>query len=292
VNIEGYTAQRGEDMEVGFNLAGPRYFQTIQTPLLRGRDFDERDVKGAPGVVIVNESFARRYFPNQEALGKRLSVSGQQGPFLEIIGIARDGKYWSLFEESRPFFSLPLLQHYQGFAMLLVRHDGDHRQLIEAIRPAILAVDRDLLIVQLTTMNDHIGMGLLPLRIASIASLVFGGLALLLSGLGIYGLIAYFAGQRTREIGVRLALGAQRKHILKLVVSQGITIVVIGIALGIASAFATTRLLASFLIGIGPTDALTFALVAASLAIVALLACWIPARRAMKVDPLVALRYE
>ena len=292
VNIEGYTARRGEDMEVAFNLAGPRYFQTMQTPLQRGRDFDERDVKGAPGVVIVNETFARRYFPNQEALGKRLSVSGSHGPFLEIVGIARDGKYWSLFEETRPFFSLPLLQHYQEFAIVLLRHDGDHRQLIEAIRPAILDVDRNLLIVEVTTMSDHIGMSLLPLRIASIASLIFGGLALLLSGLGIYGLIAYFAGQRTREIGVRLALGAQTKDILKLVLSQGIAIVVIGITLGMAGAFAATRLLSSFLIGVRPTDFLTFAGVAASLGLVALLACWIPARRATKVDPLVALRYE
>ena len=292
VNIEGYTPQPGEDMEVGFNLAGPHYFQIIQTPLQRGRDFDERDIKGAPGVVIVNESFARRYFPNQEALGRRISVTGSHGPFLEIVGVARDGKYRSLFEESRPFFSLPLLQHYQGFANLLLRHDGDHRQLMEALRPAILAMDHDLLILKITTMTDHIGMGLLPLRTASIASLVFGGLALMLSGLGIYGLISYFAGQRTREIGVRLALGAQRKDILKLVLSQGITIVVVGIALGMAGAFAATRLLSSFLIGVSPTDFLTFAGVAASLAIVALLACWIPARRATKVDPLVALRYE
>src|SRR6185503_13805094 len=258
VNIEGYTPQRGEDMEVGFNLVGPHYFQTMQTPLQRGRDFDERDVRGAPGVVIINEAFARRYFPDQEALGKRLSVTGRQGQFLEIVGISRDGKYSSLFEETRPFFSLPLLQHYQEFAIVLLRHDGDHRRLIEAIRPAILAVDRDLLIVRLTTMSDHIGMSLLPLRIASIASLIFGGLALLLSGLGIYGLIAYFAGQRTREIGVRLALGAQRKDILKLVLSQGIAIVGIGMTLGIAGAFATTRLLTSFLIGVGATDALTF----------------------------------
>jgi putative ABC transport system permease protein len=176
--------------------------------------------------------------------------------------------------------------------MLLLRHDGDPRQLIEAVRPAILALDHDLFITEITTMRDHIGLAMLPLRIASISSLIFGGLALLLSGLGIYGLISYFAGQRTREIGVRLALGAQTKDILKLVLSQGIEIVVIGIALGIAGAFAATRLLSSFLIGVKPTDVLTFAGMAASLAVVALLACWIPARRATKVDPLVALRHE
>lgn len=292
VNIEGYIPQRGEGMEVAFNLVGPHYFQTMQTQLQRGRDFSERDIRGAPGVVIVNETMARRYFPDQDALGKRLSISGPQGPFLEIIGIARDGKYWSLFEEPRPFFSLPLLQNYQEFAVLLLRTDSGSQRLSETVRQEVLALDRNLLILNLTTMNEHIGLALVPLRIVSISSLILGGLALLLAGLGIYGLIAYFAGQRTREIGVRLALGAQRKDILKLVLNQGIAIVMIGIGVGVVAAFATTRLLTSFLFGTSATDLLTFAGVVAALAIVALLACWIPARRATKVDPMVALRYE
>ncbi|HSB09710.1 MAG TPA: ABC transporter permease [Blastocatellia bacterium] len=292
VNIEGYARQRDEDMELAFNLVGPNYFHTMQTPLLGGRDFNERDVRGAPGVVIINETLARRYFPGQEALGKRLSVSGPDGPFLEIIGITRDGKYWSLFEEPRPFFSLPLLQQYQGFAVLVLRAERDPRLLIETVRQEILEQDRNLSITSMTTMTEHIGMALLPLRIAGIGSIIFGGLALLLAAIGIYGLTAYFARQRTHEIGVRLALGAQRKDILRLVLNHGIVIVLIGIGLGIAAAFATTRLLASFLFGVSATDALTFAGVATALAIVALLACWIPARRAMKVDPMVALRYE
>jgi predicted permease len=193
VRFEGYTSQPGEDMEVAFNLAGPRYLETMQTPVQRGRDFNEGDRKGATAVAIVNETLARRYFPNQEDIGKRLSVSGPQGPFVEIVGIACDGKYWSLFEEPRPFFSLAILQEYQGYVNVVLRTDGDPSRLIETVRSQILALDPKLLIENITTMNDHIAAGLLPLRIASIASMVFGALALLLSGLGIYGLVAYLA---------------------------------------------------------------------------------------------------
>jgi ABC-type lipoprotein release transport system permease subunit len=243
-------------------------------------------------VVIVNETLARRYFPGQEALGKRLNLAGTNRPPLEIIGIARDGKYRSLMEEPRPFFSLPLLQHYQGFAVLLLRTEDDPRLLIDTVRREILAQDRNLTILEMTTMTEHIGLALLPLRIAGTAAIIFGGLTLGLAGLGIYGLIAYFVRQRTHEIGVRLALGAQPKDILRLVVKQGIVIMLIGIGFGIVAAFAATRLLSSFLFGVSATDPLTFAGAAASLAIVALLACFLPARRATKVDPLIALRYE
>jgi putative ABC transport system permease protein len=292
VHIQGYSPQPGEDMEIAFNLVGPHYFRTLQTPLLRGRDFTEQDVRGAPGVVIINESLARRYFPDQDALGKRLSVSGSRGPYLEIIGITRDGKYWSLFEEPRPFYSLPLLQEHQEFANLLLRTEGDPRHLSETVRGEIQKLDPDLMVLGVRTMEEHIGFSLLPLRIASISSMVFGGLGVMLAGLGIYGLVAYFTGQRTREIGVRLALGAQRKDIIQLVLGQGLGIVAIGIVLGILAALAATRPLASFLFGVSPTDVLTMAGVASSLAIVGLLACWIPARRATRVDPMVALRYE
>ena len=292
VYIEGYTRQRGENMELAFNLTGPNYFHAMQTPLLRGRDFNERDVKGAPGVVIVNETLARRYFPGQDAVGKRLSRFGPEGPFLEIIGVARDGKYWSLVEEPQPFIYLPLLQNYQEAAALLLRVDGDPRLLIETARREILAQDRNILIWDVATMTEHIGMALLPLRIASVASIVFGALTLSLACLGIYGLVAYFVGLRTREIGVRLALGAQPKDILKLVLNQGIRIVLIGGALGLGVAFATTRLLSSFLFGVSATDPLAFTGVVSSLVVAALLACWIPARRATKVDPMIALRCE
>jgi macrolide transport system ATP-binding/permease protein len=292
VNIEGYTPQRGEDMEQAFNIVGPGYFQTMKTQLVRGRDFNERDVAGAPGVVIINETMARRYFPSQEALGKRLSVTGPRGEYLEIIGIARDGKYWSLGEEPRPFFSLPLLQNYQEGATLLVRTEGDPRLAIEAARRDLLTLDRNLLITETTTMTEHLGMALLPLRIASIASAIFGMLALLLASIGVYGVVAYFVSQRTREIGIRIALGAERNDVLKLVLKQSLVIVLTGVALGMVGAFALSRLLASFLFGVSATDLVTFVGVAVLLSLASLLAAWIPARRATKVDPMIALRYE
>ena len=292
INIQGYTPGQGEDMEIAFNLVGPHYFETMQTPLQRGRDFTEQDAAGAPGTIIINETFARRYFPGEEPIGKKISVTGSHGPFLEIVGVAKDGKYWSLFEEPRPFFSLPLLQHYQGFAHIMVRTDGDPLNHIEAIRSEIQALDNTLTIVESATMNQHIEFAMLPLRIASISSLVFGGLASLLAGVGIYGLISYVTRQRTREIGVRVALGAQRRDIIKLVLGQGLAIVVIGIMVGVLVTFAATRPLAGFLFGVSPTDLLTVASVAISVAFISLLACWIPALRASKVDPLVALRYE
>jgi macrolide transport system ATP-binding/permease protein len=292
VDIEGYHPQRGEITEIAFNLVGPHYFRTMETPLLRGRDFTERDVAGAHGVVIINETLARRFFPGQDALGKRLSIHGPDGPFLEIIGIARDGKYWSLGEETQPFFSLPLLQNYQGYSRLVLRAENDPRLLIESVRQEILAIDRNLRISDPITMSEHIGFALMPLRIGSIASAIFGLLAMLLACLGLYGVVAYFVGLQTREFGVRIALGACGSDILKLVFRQGMGLVVIGVALGLVGSFAAARLLSSFLFGVGAMDLMTLISVAVLLGIASLLACYIPARRAMKVDPVIALRCE
>jgi putative ABC transport system permease protein len=279
-------------MEIYSNTVGPRYFQTMEIPLLRGREFTEQDRAGAPGVVIINEALARRYFPDQEALGKRLSLSGAAGPWLEIIGIARDSKYISPFEEPRPFFSLPFLQHYQAGGTLLVRTENDPQHLLETARRELLALDRNLHVLNTTTMTEYLGLALLPLRIGSLAAAIFGLLTLLLASLGVYGVVAYFVGQQRREIGVRLALGARRGDILKLVLRQGLGITLSGIALGLAASFALTRVLASYLYGVSALDLLTFVGVAVLLAGLALVACWLPARRATKVDPMIALRCE
>jgi predicted permease len=264
----------------------------MEIPLLRGREFSEQDRSGAPGVIVINEALARRYFPGQDALGKRLSLSGAAGPWLEIIGIARDGKYISLFEETRPFFSMPFQQRYQEASTLLVRTESDPRLLLETARRELLALDRNLHILNTTTMTEHLGLALLPLRIGSLAAAIFGLLTMLLASLGVYGVVAYFVGQQKREIGIRLALGAHRSDILKLVFRQGLGIALSGIALGLTVSFVLTRVLASYLYGVSALDLLTFVGVAMLLAIVALLACWIPARRATQVDPLIALRCE
>jgi predicted permease len=292
VTIEGYQPRPGEDMELYSNVVGPRYFQTMEIPLLRGREFSEQDRAGAPGVVIINESLQRRYFPGQDALGKRLSLSGAAGPWLEIIGIARDGKYISLFEEPRPFFSLPFRQRYGEAGTLLVRTENDPRLLLETARRELLKLDRNLHILNATTMTEHLSLALLPLRIGSLAAAIFGLLALLLASLGIYGVVAYFVGLQRREIGLRLALGARPGDILRLVFRQGLSITLSGMALGLLASLALTRLLSSFLYGVSALDLLTFVGVATLLSVVALLACWIPARRATKVDPMMALRHE
>ncbi|MEW6206880.1 MAG: ABC transporter permease, partial [Acidobacteriota bacterium] len=292
VTIEGYQPRPGEDMEIYANIVGPHYFQTMEMPLLRGRDFNEQDRIGAPDVVIINEAMARRYFPGQEALGKRLSLSGAAGPWLEIIGIVRDGKYISLFEESRPFFSLPFLQHYREAGTLLVRTQNDPQRSLETARSELLALNRNLHIVNTTTMQEYISLALLPLRMGSLAAAIFGLLTMLLASLGVYGVVAYFVGHQTREIGIRLALGARRSDIMKMVLRQGLDIVLSGIALGLLASFALTRLLASFLYGVSVVDLFTFLGVSTLLTMVTLVACWIPARRATRVDPMIALRYE
>ena len=292
ITIEGYQPRPGEDMEIYANKVGPHYFQTMEMPLVRGRDFNEQDRVGAPGVVIINEAMARRYFPGQEALGRRLSLSGVAGPWLEIIGVARDAKYISLFEEQRPFFSLPFQQHYQDGSTLLLRTENDPRRLLETARQELLALDRNLHVMNATTMTEYLSLTLLPLRIGSLAAAIFGLIALLLASLGIYGVVAYFVGLQQREIGVRLALGARRGDILKLVLRQGLNLTLSGIVLGLLASFALASVMASFLSGVSAFDLWTFGGVAALLAVVALLACWIPARRATKVDPMIALRVE
>ncbi|MCA1591411.1 MAG: ABC transporter permease [Acidobacteria bacterium] len=292
VRFEGYQPQPGEDMEVAFSSAGPEYFRTMGITLLRGRDFSERDTAGAPGVVVINEALARRYFPGQDALGRHLSISGPKGPFLEIVGIARDGKYWTLGEEARPFMTFPLLQNYEGAATLMIRTEGDPQSLVSPVRGEIRTLDQNVLVDSAKTMTEHMGLALLPARVAGSVLGVFGLVALVLASIGIYGVVAFYVGQRTREFGIRVALGAQAGDILGLVLKEGMLIVAVGVALGLAGAFAVTRLLSSFLYGISPGDPLTFTSVSLLLVGVALLACLVPARRATKVDPMVALRYE
>jgi putative ABC transport system permease protein len=284
-------------MEVHFNVVGPGYFETMRIPIFRGRSFTGQDRQGAPGVVIVNEAFAQRYWSGQDPIGKRLSLGwaqegGQPIYPLEVIGVAKDGKYVTLGEDPRPFVYYPHRQNYEAAMTVLVRTTGDPKTLVEAVRNEVRALDPHLPTFDVKTLTEHMGITLLPVRLAATLLGIFGFLALLLAAVGIYGVVSYSVSQRTHEIGIRMALGARAWDVLRLVIAQGLSLTLIGVAIGLAAAFGATRFLTFLLYGISPTDPLTFVGLSALLAAVALLACYIPARRAMKVDPMVALRYE
>jgi predicted permease len=290
--IEGYQPQPGEDTETAYNIVGPRYFDTMRIALLRGRSFTEADGANAPPVVIVNDAFARRYWPGGDALGKRLSANGSRGPFREIVGVVRTGKYNTLGEEPRPFYYLPLLQEYQGTVVLHARTSTDPRALIATVREAIRSADAAVPVFDAKTMEDQMLVALLPARLAGILLGAFGMLALLLAAVGIYGVMAYSVAQRTREIGLRMALGAGAREMLVLIIGEGARLTGLGLAIGIIGALGLTRFISSLLYGIQPADVVSFGGAAVVLGLTAVLACYIPARRAIRVNPVVALRYE
>ena len=282
----------GEGMSTGFNVVGPNYFRTMGTTLLRGREFTEADREGAPGTVVINETLATRLWANEDALGKRVSITGPTGPFLEVVGVARDSKYRTLGEVAHPYVYLPLQQSYDPKMTLVVRTTGEPKSVMPIVREQIRALNANLPISDVQTLREQLELTLLPSRIAAWTLGAFGALALLLAGIGIYGVVSYGAAQRTREIGVRMALGAKEKDVLGLVLWDGLIVIVAGLAIGLLLAAAATRVIAAFLYGVGATDPLTFVAVPLLLAVVALVASYVPARRAVKVDPLVALRCE
>ncbi|MGH9839006.1 MAG: ABC transporter permease [Blastocatellia bacterium] len=274
-----------------FANVSPGYFQTMEIPLVEGRVLTERDREDAPKIVVINETFARRFWPGQNAIGKRFRHGSADGPLVEI-GVAKDGKYFSLGEAPQPFFYLPSLQSYADPTTLLVRTTNNPKAAIAQIRGEVLKLDPTMPFVEVKTLTEHMSLSLFPLRIGASVVGSFGLLALLLAAIGIYGVMAFAVSQRTREIGIRMALGAQGADVLRLIIKQGLRLMLIGLGLGLAGALLLTRLMSSVLYGVSATDLVTFVSVTVLLGIVVLLACWIPARRATKVDPMVALRCE
>jgi putative ABC transport system permease protein len=275
-------------------FVSPKYFDTMRTPLVLGRDFTERDNADAPSVVIVNQEFARKLYGSPEqALGRRFRFA-QGTPLMEIIGVAKDGLYRSLYEDRRPYMFLPIYQQSQGAVTLLIsaQSAADLHAVAESARREIAQMDSRLPVVGVMMADENMSIAYWGPRLAAGAATTFGVLALVLATMGLYSVMTYDVSQRTHEIGIRIALGASLRDVLRLIVRQGMRMVVIGIALGLVGAFALTRVFASLLLGVGTTDAVTFVGVALLLVVVALLACYIPARRAARVDPLVALRHE
>jgi predicted permease len=295
--VEGLPAERGENVPLSMNASvGPRYFETMRTPLVQGREFTSQDQEKTEQVAVVNETFVRRLLTNvsspSEAIGKRVAFGSASGPFMRIVGVARDGKYFNITEEPRSFIWTPMTQDYSSNGILTVRTEGDPNQLFGAVRKEVQALDPNLPLFDVKTLTEHMRLALFAPKIAAMVLGVFGLVALLLSAIGIYGITSYTVAQRTHEIGIRLALGAQLSDVLKLVLSHGLKLTLIGAVLGILGAFVATRAITSVLYGVSATDPLTFVLVSGLLIGVALVACYVPSRRATKVDPLVALRNE
>src|SRR5262245_3005883 len=273
------------------DYVSPGYFETMQTPL-RGRDFTEQENKKESRVAIVNETFAHRFFPNQDPIGKRFNFSGPENPFWEVVGVCADGKYNTLGEEQQAALFQPLLRDYSTSVTLVARTSSDPRAVLSSLRREVQALDPNMPLYNVETLNEHMGVPLFPARVAAIVLGSFGALALLLAAIGIYGVMSYVVAGRIREIGLRMALGAKAADVLRLILRQGMLLAVIGTLIGLTIGFGGTRLLKTLLYGVSAADPVTFAIVAILLFAVAALACFVPARRATKVDPLVALRYE
>jgi predicted permease len=277
---------------INANVVGPGFFTTLGIALRAGRDFTDQDAEGRPGVVIVNETAAAMHFPGENAVGRRISVGGPRGPWREIVGVARDSKYGALVEEPRPLAYLPLAQNHETGMTLYVRAAVPPASLIAAVRGEIQSLEPNLPVPNIQTVNDTIGASLYAPRMGAWLLSLFGGLAALLAAVGIYGVVSFSTSRRTREMGIRLALGAERRDVFLLVLRDGMLLAGIGILIGVAGGLAGARSLASFLYGVGTSDMPTFVTTTIFLAAVALAACAIPARRAMRVHPIVALRYE
>jgi predicted permease len=269
----------------------PDYFRTMGISL-RGRDFIDQEEKVEHRVAIVNETFAKRFFPGQDPIGKRFNFSGADKPFWEIIGVCGDGKYNSLGEEPKAALFRPQWRDYSTAVSLVARTKGDPKTVLAAMQREMKNLDPTLPLYGMKTLKDHMKIPLFPAKIAAGALGSFGVLALVLAAVGIYGVMSYVVAGRTREIGLRMALGAQTSNVRSLILRQGMTLALIGSVIGLTIAFAATRLLKSVLYGVSASDPMTFAGVTFLLASVALLACWIPARRASRVDPMIALRSE
>jgi putative ABC transport system permease protein len=292
IYVEGQADTSTSNLPVAIpNEISPNYFRTMEIPL-RGRDFTDRDDKDESRVAIVNETFARRFFAGREAIGGRFNFNGPDKPFWEIVGVAADGRYNSLGEDAQPAFYRPLLRDYNTSASLVARTAGDEKAAIAALRGELQSLDPILPTYDARTLSEHLSVPLFPYRMAAVVLGSFGFLAVVLAAIGIYGVMSYVVAGRTREVGVRVALGAARRDVLLLIMKQGMSLALIGLAAGLLAGFGAAHLMVKLLFGVNPVDPITFAGVPVLLGLVAALACYIPARRATKVDPLVALRYE
>jgi len=296
-NVEGRPPPNPNDVPTTANrLVSSDYLKTVGVSLLRGRLIDESDRAGKPLVVVISEELARQGWPGEDPLGKRIKRvrPGQDFPWMTVIGVVKDVKE-DLFNYriNRPVWYVPYAQVANNFPVnLVLRTSADPTSLTTAVREVVHGVDPDQSISNVMTMNENLGRVLVTERFSAILMSALAGSGLLLAALGLYGVMAYSVSRRTMEIGVRVALGAQRLHVLRLILGQGAKLTLLGVAIGLAAAWGLTRLLASLLFEVNATDPATFVSISLLLVSIALLACFLPARRALAVDPMVALRYE
>jgi len=282
----------GEEPTAFHTVVTAGYFETLKIPLRQGRLFNQTDNAGAAPVTIINESMARSYWPNENPTGKRIAVQWNQPALREIVGVVADIRHTGLDSAPRPELFLPHLQQPFGSMAFVVRTADDPGTLLPSIKNAIWSVNKNQVIRHIVTLDQLISQTLEDRQFNLLLLGIFAAIALTLALVGIYGLISSSTGQRTQEIGIRMALGAQRGDILKMIMREGAALILLGVGLGLVGAFALTRFLRTLLFGIEPTDPITFLGISLLLVLVALLACYIPARRAMRVDPMAALRYE
>ena len=273
------------------------YFRTLGVPLMQGREFNENDRAGTKPVILVNQTFVKKFFPNEDPIGKTIQTGLNFGPpgqhtTLEIVGVVADMRQDALTQDPRPAVFYPSSQGPINDVNVVVHTTLPPESIVPALRQQVWALDKDLPLMDVNTMEHYVSESIAQPRLNSMLLTIFAGLAFVLTAIGLYGVISYSVAQRTREMGIRIALGAQRATILKMILNQGLRLTLIGVAAGLCGAFILTRLLASLLYGIKATDAITFIAVSLLLVAIATLASYIPALRATRIDPVVALRYE
>lgn len=289
VRVDGYQMREGEEVGAYYSRVAPRYFETMGIQLIRGRAIDDRDVEGQPLSVVVNETMAKRYWEGRDPIGSRLTFGS--GPAI-VVGIAKDGKYSTLNETPRNYMYLPVYQSFCSDMILQIRTSGSAAAVLSAVQSELKRLDPNLPLFDVRTMEEHRQLSTFIPRMASTLLGLFGILALLLAVVGLYSVVAFTVSQRTREIGIRMALGANRREILRLVLRQGMLLTATGLAIGIALALGAAQVLESQLLGLAPTDPVSFAATTSALLTASIAACLIPARRAASLDPLRALRRE
>jgi predicted permease len=289
ITIDGYVPQAQEEVVIIYNIVGPRYFETMRIPMMAGREFAPTDVRESAPVLVVNETMARRYWANRDAVGGRVRIGKDD---YTVVGVARDIKYGQINEVPLPYMYLALDQNFASTAILHVRSAAMPAAMIGAIRDVVRTLDPNLPLFDARTVEEHMRTAVFAQRMAANLLGVMGILAVVLAAVGLYGVIAYAVSQRTQEMGIRLALGASPRDLLRMVLRQGLLVTSFGMAIGLVVAFAATGFMRSLLPGIQPRDPLTFVAVPLALLVIAIVAAVIPARHAGAVDPVVALRYE